>query len=309
MYKVFIDGEHGTTGLHIHQHLKTFENIKILSLPPHEYKNIHARVDIAKQADITILCLPDEAAKEIVNKLYKEKNIRIIDCSTAFRTDKYWVYGFAELTSNQEKLIQNAKYVSNPGCYPTGALSLIRPLRDRNVFTENAFLTIYAVSGYSGGGKNLINQMTNTNAVDYIESNYFSYALQLEHKHNSEIKKHGKLKNMPVFLPNVAQFKQGMIVNIGIHLDSLNGKYNIEDINEIFVNHYKGKDNILIADYNEAQNTKRLEPELFTDANKLKIYIFGSEENRTINLCAIFDNLGKGASGAAIQNLKHMLHT
>lgn len=307
MYKVFIDGEHGTTGLLIHQSLKALENIKILSLAPHQYKNINARVDIAKQADITILCLPDEAAKEIANELYKEKNVRIIDCSTAFRTDENWVYGFAEITNKQEKLIQNANYVSNPGCYPTGALSLIRPLRDSNIFTKDVFLTIYAVSGYSGGGKNLINQITNTNADDYIASNYFSYALQLEHKHNLEIKKHGKLTHMPVFLPNVARFKQGMIVNIGIHLDALAGRYNIEDISEIFANHYAGKDNILIADNNDAQNLKRLEPELFTDTNKLKIYIFGSKKNRTLNLCAVFNNLGKGASGAAVQNLKHML--
>lgn len=304
MHKIFIDGEHGTTGLQIYQRLTALPNIELLTLPKSEYKNLQARVNKAIESDITILCLPDEAAKEIVNILYNEPKVRIIDCSTAFRTDNNWIYGFAELTNGQAELIKKAKYVSNPGCYPTGALSLIRPLIDSNILNKNSHLTIFGVSGYSGGGKSLIEQMTNKNADNYIESNYFSYGLHLNHKHNAEIKKHSKLNYMPVFIPNVADFTQGMSINIGLHLTE---KYTIQDIINIFKNHYNNKKYINIANNEELTKIQRIEPEKFANRDDLKIYIFGNEENKTLSLFSVFDNLGKGAAGAAVQNLMLML--
>lgn len=307
MHKIFIDGEHGTTGLQIHHRLKNFKNINLLSLETDNYKNLQARVDKANEADIIILCLPDDAAKEIVGHLYNKSKTRIIDCSTAFRTNETWVYGFAELTKGQDKLIKHAKYVSNPGCYPTGALSLIRPLIDHNVLTKDALLTIHAVSGYSGGGKALINQMTNKNDENYIASNFFSYGLHLKHKHNLEIQKYSKLNFAPVFLPNVAQFAQGMVVNIGLHFNALNGNYNVQDIIEIFKTHYYQKKHISIAENDEVENIQKIEPEKFAGSDDLKIYIFSNAENKTLSLFAVFDNLGKGASGAAVQNLELML--
>lgn len=301
MYKIFIDGEHGTTGLQIHQQLKSLDDIQIISLSVTDYKNLAARIELAKQSDLVILCLPDDAAYEMVKALDKYK-LRIIDCSTAFRVDENWVYGFAELTKGQTHSIQNAQYVSNPGCYPTGALSLIRPLRDSNIMSAEMFLTIYAVSGYSGGGKTLIKEMKDINTA----AAYFAYGLDLAHKHNAEIKKYSNLKHMPVFLPNVANFPQGMLVNIGFHLEALNEKVTLEDIYNVFQEHYDDKEHIIIANYNEPM--QRLEPASFADSNKLTIYIFGNKENGTVNLCAALDNLGKGASGAAIQNLKLMLN-
>lgn len=306
MYKIFIDGEHGTTGLQIHEHLLK-SNVELLSLPPKDYYNLDARVELAKEADIVILCLPDEAAKAIAPILMATPNSRIIDSSTAYRTDSNWVYGFAELCKTQKQAIANARFVSNPGCYPTGALSLLRPLRDHGALGPDALVNIHAVSGYSGGGKALIAQMTDTHAKDYIDLNYFAYGLHLDHKHNKEIKTYSMLDNMPIFVPSVGRFARGMLVNITLHMASLTKNYKIEDIYEIFTQHYSNQQYVTIASVEEIERIQRLDPTELVDTDKLKIYIFGNEAQGAFSLWASLDNLGKGASGAAVQNLHLML--
>lgn len=307
MYKIFIDGEHGTTGLEIHQRLRNEIDIELLSLPTVDYYNLEARIELAQQADIAILCLPDEAAKTIAPLLMAKPNLRIIDSSTAYRIDPAWVYGFAELNAVQKLAIENAKHVSNPGCYPTGALSLLRPLRDSQALSRGAFINIHAISGYSGGGKQLITQMNDISAKDYIDLNYFAYGLSLNHKHNNEIKTYGLLDNMPVFVPSVGRFRRGMLVNISLHFASLAQDYSLDQIYKIFTNHYNGQRNIIVASKEEAAQISRLDPTELAGTDKLKIYIFGNKEHGTLSLWAVLDNLGKGASGAAIQNLNLML--
>ena len=307
MSKIFIDGEHGTTGLEIYNRLSNHPKYEILSLPKNLRKDMDSRIELAKQSDVTILCLPDEPAKEISKALYNYGNIRIIDCSTAHRVDDNWIYGFPELTANQEEAIYNAKYVSNPGCYPTGALSLIRPLRDADILSADALLNIYAVSGYSGGGKQLIRDMSDKSCNTYISSDYFIYGLQLNHKHNKEIKHYSIINNYPVFIPSVARFERGMIINIGLHMSNLDKIANIEDLYEVYRNHYTDKENIIIANAEEVAEISMISPSELAHTDKLKIYILFNKANNTINLCSVLDNLGKGASGAAIANLNIML--
>ncbi|WJW80044.1 N-acetyl-gamma-glutamyl-phosphate reductase [Bartonella sp. TP] len=306
MHKIFIDGEHGTTGLEIHERLSK-SNIELLSLPDKDYYNIEARTELASQADIVILCLPDNAAKAIAPILMEKANSRIIDSSTAYRTDSNWVYGFAELTKTQKQAIENARFVSNPGCYPTGALSLLRPLRDHGALSKEALVSIHAVSGYSGGGKALITQMTDIHAKDYIDLNYFAYGLHLDHKHNKEIKTYSLLDNMPIFAPSVGRFVRGMLVNTTLHLANLTKNYSMANLRDIFTQHYSNQEYVTIAGEEEVEQIQRLDPTELVGTDKLKIYIFGNAEQGTLSLWATLDNLGKGASGAAVQNLQLML--
>lgn len=306
MTKIFIDGEHGTTGLEIHKRLKQLTNLTLLSLPYKDRHNLDFRIDLLKQADITILCLPDKAAHEIFF-LTKNYNTRIIDSSTAFRTDSNWVYGFSEMTKTHKEKIKNASLVSNPGCYAVGSISLLRPLREKNILERNSFIHIYAVSGYTGGGKTLISQMRDRDREDFIDANYFTYNLNLEHKHLPEIMKHGLLDKAPIFVPNVAAFPRGMIVNIPLHLNGLKKNVNIEAIEDIFQDYYQNTDMIQVIPHHETIQKIRLNPEELAATDRLKIYICANKNKNIINLCSIFDNLGKGASGSAVQNLKLMI--
>lgn len=301
MTKLFIDGEHGTTGLKIRQRLEMDPTITLLSIPFDERHNLDVRVDYLRSADIVILCLPNEAAEEAVEYLHDYKHIRIIDSSTRFRTDPKWIYGFPELTKGQDENIASARLVSNPGCYATGAISLLRPLREREVLSNSEMLAINAISGYSGGGKKLIHEFENTSETTL---NYFSYALNLDHKHLPEMKLYSLLEKTPIFTPNVGRFPQGMLVNIPLDLSSRD--LNAQKIHEIYEEHYQGKHNILLCGLEETKQITRLNPEELANTDKLKIYIFENEKENVINLCASLDNLGKGACGAALQNLNLM---
>ncbi|EJF80900.1 N-acetyl-gamma-glutamyl-phosphate reductase [Bartonella doshiae] len=305
--KVFIDGEHGTTGLQIQERLAKRTDLELLSLPHTDRYNIDLRQDCLNQTDIAILCLPDDAARETVNNLRNNKKIRIIDSSTAHRTAPNWIYGFPEMTAGQKKHIQEARYVTNPGCYPTGAISLIRPLREVGLLDASYPISINAISGYTGGGKQLIAQMENQSQQNDIQENYFIYGLNLAHKHIPEIKIHGKINQTPIFLPSVGRFPQGIIVNLPLHRHLFTKSANCSNLREILENHYDGQNIISVASQEETDALTKLNPEYLAHKDEMKLFVFGNEREGIFNLCAIFDNLGKGASAAAVQNLNLML--
>ncbi|AQT47150.1 N-acetyl-gamma-glutamyl-phosphate reductase [Bartonella choladocola] len=305
--KVFIDGEHGTTGLQIRKRLASRDDLEILSIPLEDRHNDAARFERLNEADIAILCLPDDAAIATVNAVTENHKLRIIDSSTAHRISPQWVYGFAELTEGQAERIGSARFVANPGCYPTGALSIIRPLREANIIDENFPVSINAVSGYTGGGKKMISQMENQNGDDRITANYFLYGLNLRHKHVPEIRVHGKLAKTPLFVPSVGRFPQGMIVNIPLHNSLLKKHVTGNDLRTIFNDHYRHSKLISVATEEENNRLVRLDAELLANTDKLKIFVFGDDAAGIYNISAVLDNLGKGASGAAVQNLDLMI--
>ncbi|UXN04495.1 N-acetyl-gamma-glutamyl-phosphate reductase [Bartonella sp. HY406] len=304
MAKVFIDGEHGTTGLQIAKRLEMRNDIELLSIPQADRRNVEIRADYLRNADIVILCLPDDASKEAV-KMLQDCPTRIIDSSTAFRIDPNWTYGFAEMSKGQSERIANAQFVANPGCYPTGAISILRPLREALVLPEDYPVTINAVSGYTGGGKQLIAQMEDLTREDAIHANDFLYGLNLKHKHVPEITMHGLLGHSPIFTPSVGRFAQGMIVNVPLYLNRLNGKIDKKALYELFCQHYSGQDIVEIDPLEQTATMSRIDAEELVNTDRLKIYITGNDS--LVNVVAVLDNLGKGASGAAVQNLNLMI--
>lgn len=305
--KVFIDGEHGTTGLQIQKRLANRSDFELLSLSHADRHNIDARRECLNQADIAILCLPDDAARETVNWLKNNKKVRIIDSSTVHRIAPDWIYGFPEITMGQKERIQTARYVTNPGCYPTGAISLIRPLREAGLIDASYPISIHAISGYTGGGKQLIAQMENQSRQNDIRENYFIYALNLEHKHVPEIKIHGQINQTPIFVPSVGRFPQGMIVSVPLHRHLFTKSANRSDLREILGNHYNEQNVISVASQEETESLTKLNPEHLAHKDGMKLFVFGNEHEGVFNLCALLDNLGKGASAAAVQNLDLML--
>ncbi|MGH6860948.1 MAG: N-acetyl-gamma-glutamyl-phosphate reductase [Phyllobacterium sp.] len=306
--KIFIDGEHGTTGLQIRTRLAGREDLDVLSIPPAERRNPQMRAQFLKEADVAILCLPDDAAKQSVSILAGHNATRIIDTSTAHRVHPDWAYGFAELDRNQRQKIAEARLVANPGCYPTGAISLVRPLRDADILPGDYPVTVNAVSGYTGGGKQMIAQMEEPGNPDHIAANHFLYAMPLKHKHVPELEAHGRLERKPIFSPSVGRFAQGMIVQVPLFTADLNGKPAMADIHAALTAHYAGQDIVQVVPLEEGAALPRLDPEELRDTDIMKLYVFGNDENGQVNLVALLDNLGKGASGAAVQNLDLMLN-
>ncbi|OPB29429.1 N-acetyl-gamma-glutamyl-phosphate reductase [Bartonella sp. WD12.1] len=305
--KIFIDGEHGTTGLQIQKRLAERYDLELLSIPYADRHKIDVRQEYLNQTDIAILCLPDDAARQTIKLLKNNKKIRIIDSSTAHRIAPDWVYGFPEMTAGQKKRIQEARYVANPGCYPTGAISLIRPLREVGLLDAHYPISINAISGYTGGGKQLITQMGNHFREDTLRENYFTYGLNLKHKHVPEIKFHGQISQTPIFVPSVGRFPQGMIVNLPLHRHLFAKSANCSNLREILNAHYNGQNIISVASQEETETLTKLNPECLAHKDGMKLFVFGNDSEGIFNLCAILDNLGKGASAAAIQNLDLML--
>ena len=304
--KIFIDGEHGTTGLQIRTRLAGRTDLEILSIPEEERRNKDLRADLLRSADIAILCLPDDASREAVI-LLEGHATRIIDTSTAHRTHSSWVYGFAELEALQAQRIREARLVANPGCYPTGAISLIRPLRDAGLMNGDYPVTVNAVSGYTGGGKQMIAQMEDVNHPEHMKENNFLYGLNLKHKHLPEMQMYGKLDHAPIFAPSVGRFPQGMIVQVPVYLDHLKGKPTLEDVHKELTTHYSGQKIVRVVPLEESAAMARVDAEMLADTDGMNLYVFGSEGGKQINLVAVLDNLGKGASGAAVQNMNLML--
>jgi N-acetyl-gamma-glutamyl-phosphate reductase len=301
MATIFIDGEAGTTGLQIREKLDGLSGITLASLAPEARKDPAAKRKIYENADVVILCLPDEAAKEAAKLIdaMGDHAPRVIDASSAHRVASGWTYGFPELVAGQDEAVAKAKKVTNPGCHATGAIALLRPLTDAGLLPKDAPVSITSVSGYSGGGKSMIEAYEAGRAPAFE-----LYALGLEHKHLPEIELYSGLAARPIFVPSVGNFRQGMLVSVPLHLDALPGKPGLPDLKAAFDNRYGGQKHVKV--FASAENA-RIEPEALNGTNDIEIHLFANEDRRHAVLVARFDNLGKGASGAAVQNLMLML--
>jgi len=304
--KIFIDGEHGTTGLQIVSRLQDRTDIELMSMPAEQRRDADVRTKFLREADIAILCLPDDAAREAV-ALAADAGTRFIDASTAHRSNPDWAFGFAELSASQAARIAGAQFVSNPGCYSTGAIALIAPLVAAGLLPADYPVTVNAVSGYTGGGKQLIAQMEDGSRDDAITAAYFSYALTLAHKHVPEIMSHTGITRRPIFTPAVGRFAQGMLVNVPLHLDLLTGNPGLADIHAALSAHYADSAVVEVVSPADTAAAPRLDPEELAGTDRMKLYVCGNADAGQANLVASLDNLGKGASGAAVQNLNLMI--
>jgi len=298
---IFIDGEAGTTGLQIREKLAGVSGLKLASLPPEARKDAAAKQKLYGEVDVVILCLPDEAAKEAAHLIdgMGADGPRVIDASSAHRVAPGWTYGFPELVAGQGEAVAKANKVTNPGCHATGAIALLRPLTDAGLMPKDAAVSIGSVSGYSGGGKSMI-EAYETGKAPAFEL----YGLGLEHKHMPEIQLYSGLTARPIFTPSVGNFRQGMLVSVPLHLDTLPGKPKTADLIAVFKKHYRGQKHFHVA---ESGDAPRIEPESLNGTNDIEIHAYPNEARGQALLVAKFDNLGKGASGAAVQNLMLML--
>ena len=315
-HTVFIDGEAGTTGLQIRERLAGRRDLEVLSIDPARRKDADARAELLNGADAVVLCLPDEAAREAVS-LVSSNSVRIVDASTAHRTATDWAYGFAEMGPGQRAAIAGSTRVSNPGCYPTGFIGLVRPLVAAGLIPPDFPLTVNAVSGYSGGGKGLIAEFE-APAPSGTNDAFRAYGLTLAHKHLPEMQRHTGLSHPPVFAPAVGRYAQGMIVEVPLQLWALPGKPDPSDLHVALEAAYMGEPFVEVADGAECAELAKaragaggyvaaLDPESLNGTNRMRLFVFANAERTQVRLVALLDNLGKGASGAAVQNLNLML--
>jgi N-acetyl-gamma-glutamyl-phosphate reductase len=304
--KIFIDGAAGTTGLEIRERLAGRAELDLVVLPDAQRKDADARKTALNGADVVILCLPDEAAREAVS-LIDNPSVKVIDASTAFRTAPGWTYGFAELEPDGYAKIAAATRVSNPGCWATGFLAIVRPLVRAGLLPADFPVTANGISGYSGGGKAMIAEFEDKASADYTETVARLYALGLTHKHIPEMTAHSGLAHPPLFEPGVGRFYRGMLVEVPLQLWALPGKPGPRDVHAALGRAYPDRPLVKVASLEDAGAVKKLDAEILAGSNGLTLYAFGNEKAQQARVVAAFDNLGKGASGAAVQNLNIML--
>ena len=306
--KVFIDGQHGTTGLQILDRLKDRPDIELLELPMADRKDLGRRAEIAKASDITVLCLPDAAAKELVAALDGMKggssDTVVIDASTAHRVADGWTYGFPELAKDQRKKLLDSNRISNPGCYPTGAIALIRPLVEAGIVRADSTPAVFGVSGYTGGGKELIAVHEQAGVEPFG-----IYGLELTHKHVPEMKKYSGLTHAPLFVPSVGHYAQGMLITVPITRDITTKQVTAKDVHGILADYYAGETFVPVrplADRAWLERDRFLRADRLIDTNTMELAVYGNDAEGNVLAVASLDNLGKGASGAAVQciNLK-----
>jgi N-acetyl-gamma-glutamyl-phosphate reductase len=305
-FKIFIDGEAGTTGLRIHSRLKDRRDLTLVSIDPARRKDAAARAELLNSADLVILCLPDDAAREAV-ALIENPKVKVIDASTAHRTAPGWTFGFPEFEPGQRAAVAGATRVSNPGCYSTGAIALLRPLVRSGLLPSGWPVTINAVSGYSGGGKAMIAEFEDASSQAFTQVPYRIYATGLEHKHVPEIQRHVGLDHRPLFAPAVGRYAQGMIVEVPLQLWALPDQPSLEQVHAALAVAYAGEPFVEVATLHESAALKTLDPEGLNGTNRMRLVVFGAAGGRQARLVAQLDNLGKGASGAAVQSLNLML--
>ena len=306
MAQVFIDGEHGTTGLQIRTRLEGRSDVQLLSLAQEDRRNVDMRREMLNDADLVILCLPDDAARDSV-AMIKNPKVKVIDASTAHRVADGWIYGMPEYDGEQRGKIAEATRVSNPGCYAIAAIGLMHPLVERGILPADFPTTINAISGYSGGGKSMIAEFENPNEETYTEVPFRVYGMKLEHKHVPEIEKWSGLLQRPLFVPSVGRYYKGMIVQVPLQLRALPGQPSPAAIQEVIADHYEGCRFVTVARLQETDAIGLLMPEDLNDTNELRLHVFGNEARGQAVLMGLLDNLGKGASGQAVQNLNIML--
>lgn len=299
---VFIDGDQGTTGLQIHQRLQGRRDLQLLTLPAEHRKDPQQRAEAINACDIAMLCLPDDAAREAVASIHNPA-VRVIDASSAHRTHPDWVYGFAQMSPQHAERIATARRVSNPGCYPTGAIGLLKPLLDAGLVPQDYPVSIHAVSGYSGGGRPAVEAHEGPGAA---QSPAFQlYGLGLAHKHVPEIQQYSGLGQRPLFVPGYGAFRQGIVLSIPLHLRLLAAGTSGQQVHACLAQHYAALQHVQVMPLQDAKALTHLDPQVMNGTDELRLMVF--ENGDQVLLAAVFDNLGKGAAGAAVQNLDLMV--
>ena len=302
--KVFIDGEAGTTGLQIRARLHGRTDIDFIRLDEKDRKDSKRREQALNACDLAILCLPDDAAREAV-ALVKNPRVKVLDASSAHRVKPDWVYGLPEMAPEQPGRIAHAQRVSNPGCYPTGVVLLLRPLVQKCLVPRDQPISVHAVSGYSGAGRPLIEAFENK--TNPKQAPYSWYGLKLEHKHVEEMRVHAGLEQRPIFTPSYGKYRQGIVMQIPLALWTLPKSITGSDLHAALRDAYPDASYIRVVPLSEMQSIETIEPEGLNGTNNIELYVFSNDRHRQAVLGAVFDNLGKGASGAAVQNLNLML--